>query len=85
MFGDVKLRFFFGFLILNFGLLIDYFLIIIRYGKWNIIIIKMEVIDNNTKNPSKIKPFQTFTKIQENRPSLFDNLVNKELGYDTLI
>ena len=43
----------------------------------------MEVIDN--KNIVKIRPFQTYTKIQENKPSYLDNLVNKELGYDTII
>lgn len=44
----------------------------------------MEVNDSN-KNIIKIRPFQTYTKIQENKPSHFDNLVNKELGYDTII
>ena len=44
----------------------------------------IESYDNN-KQIHKIKPFQAYTKIQETRPNHLDNLVNKELGYDSIV
>ena len=39
----------------------------------------------SNKDQNKIKPFQIYTKLQEAYPAHYSNLVNKELGYDTLI
>ena len=39
----------------------------------------------SNKDQHKIKPFKIYTKIQEAHPAHYSNLVNKELGYDTLI
>ena len=37
------------------------------------------------KEQLKIKPFQAYVKIQEAFPVHYSNLINKELGYDTII
>lgn len=40
---------------------------------------------NTTKDLTKIKTLECYTKIQEGRPAHLSNLVNKELGYDTIL
>lgn len=39
----------------------------------------------SSKDQPKIKPIQIYTKIQEAYPAHYSNLVNKELGYDTIV
>lgn len=45
----------------------------------------MEALLHLPKEPSKIKTLDIFTKFQEARPAYCSNLINKELGYDTIV